>query len=122
MTRVVLPSGQWAELREPKTLTNGQRKPFMLAFTRAIQQSGTEAAPAAALAIGDAAIVVLVDSWSLDKKLPSDEPSVLDELDIGTYDTLMRECAERIPELEQSLEPGPPKPSRAPNKRTRAAK
>lgn len=122
-TRVELPDGQWAELREPASLTNGQRKPFMLAFTRAVQQStsGTDESAAATLAVGDATIVVLIDSWSLDKKLPCDEPAVLDELDIGTYDTLAKACAALIPDLEQSLAPSPPKPSPAQRKRSRAA-
>lgn len=84
--RVELTNGNWAELKEPETLRNRDRKALLLAI------DGIEGNVAKALAMSDALLERLVVEWSLDLPLPTKGSDSLDELLPGDADILFRNC------------------------------
>lgn len=156
MQQVELENGQSATLRDPATLTNGQRRPIVLAsdryrkahleplvvreLQRAVaqkdeqRQSDLLAAIALGaddetetLRVGEVAITVLVESWTLDLPLPIDNPTldddgniigskVLDDLTAWDYDRLQRAAGRLVPDLRWTE---PPAPKEQPSRRSR---
>lgn len=85
--RLDLRDGSWVELRDPKELTNGQRKPFM----RAIAVANAEDADAV-LRVSETACEVLITAWSFPFPIPSEKLESLDDLKALTYDEIVKAC------------------------------
>lgn len=138
---VELENGKSAELREPATLTNGQRRPIVAAsrkflnvdldpqirleLQRAVARKDTERQnelltaiqigldESAPFKVGEVTITVLVESWTLDLPVPSEQPvhddqgvligsSVLEEISAWDYDRLQRAAGEILPQINWS--------------------
>ena len=80
---IVLPSGAKVTLKDPSLLRVRDRKNVMRAGDK---ETGDLAK---ALALGDAVVAMLVDSWSFDLIIPSVRIESLDELEIKDYDALV---------------------------------
>ena len=81
---VTLPSGAKVVLKDPSTLRVKDRKNVMKSADNAIGGDLTKA-----LALGDALIAMLVESWSFDLIPPSIKLESLDELTMTDYDALV---------------------------------
>ncbi len=102
MSRVDLPSGGWAELREPKGITNGQRK----TVTRAWESSEGGDIQKAMDGV-DAIIRLLVTSWSFDTTIPADNPAALDDLLAVDYDALFAVAKDAMTSLFPNFDVDP---------------
>lgn len=97
--RIELPSGAWAELRDPKSVTNRERRPLL-------ERVESEASPGAPLVtklgFGDRLVCLMVASWSYDLGLPKDHPEVLEDVPGLDLDTLYLEVMkpENMPFLD----------------------
>ena len=80
---VTLPSGAKVVLKDPSTLRVKDRKNVMRSADNAVGGDLTKA-----LALGDALIAMLVESWSFDLIPPSIKLESLDELTMADYDAL----------------------------------
>ena len=77
MTRLDLPGGAWAELRDPDAVTERQRKPFIGALGRAAKAEGAEDGGLSAMIdVQDTLVMAMVVSWSF-------------ELTVGAADSLL---------------------------------
>ena len=81
---VKLPSGATVTLKDPATLRVKDRKNVMRSADNAEGGDLTKA-----LALGDALIAMLVESWSFDLIPPSIKLESLDELTMTDYDALV---------------------------------
>jgi hypothetical protein len=81
---VKLPSGATVVLKDPSTLRVKDRKNVMRTADNAIGGDLTKA-----LALGDALVAMLVESWSFDLMPPSVKMESLDELTMADYDALV---------------------------------
>lgn len=81
---VTLPSGAKVVLKDPSTLRVKDRKNVMKSADNAVGGDLTKA-----LALGDALIAMLVESWSFDLIPPSIKLESLDELTMVDYDALV---------------------------------
>lgn len=108
-TRVELPEGAWAELRDPRTLTNGQRKPLTRLLATAprvdsetlVDKAGKPVKVidnASILELGETCVRVFVDSWSLSLPVPSVDPSSVDNIPARVFDVLEAACTALIDE------------------------
>jgi hypothetical protein len=79
--QISLPSGATVELRDPKSFKQKDRRKIYEAVVG-------EATTASGLAMQDALIASLIESWSLDLIPPSVKIESLGELDIADYDAL----------------------------------
>jgi len=85
MSKVVtLPSGATVTLKDPSTLRVKDRKNVMRSADNAVGGDLTKA-----LALGDALIAMLVETWSFDLIPPSVKLESLDELTMVDYDALV---------------------------------
>lgn len=100
---VFLPSGASVILRDPSTIRHKDRK---LLF-KALDSSG-EGEMSRVFAMGDALMILLVESWSLEAPVPSVSPDSLDEMEIADYDALVEHTKELqkvlFPNLSDSVE------------------
>ena len=94
--QVSLPSGATVTLRDPKTIRHKDRK---LLFKQ-LDNTG-EGEMSRVFAMGDALVILLVESWSLDAPIPSVSAESLDEMEISDYDALV----EHTKELQKVLFP-----------------
>ena len=119
MSRVDLPDGQWAELDDPRRVTERKRRPYLSAMTAASASTANlprdgngeidnrffgaeqQAAYDASL---DALTVCLVKAWSYD--LPVVADSLLD-LPVGAVDALRAECGKLHDQLLPNFAPSP---------------
>ena len=90
MERIDLPSGGWAELRDPKTLRAKDKRRVL----KNIKGTPDEENPvAASLDTTDGMVCMMVTAWEIpympDAALPGDAPEMLDELEIPDYDVLL---------------------------------
>ena len=77
MTRLDLPAGAWAELRDPDAVTERQRKPFIGALGRAAKAEGSEdGGLSAMIEVQDTLVLAMVVSWSFESPIVAD--SLLD--------------------------------------------
>ena len=81
MSEIVLPSGITVVLRDPKTFKQKDRRKIYEAIEG-------DATVANGLAMQDALIAILVESWSLDLIPPSVKIDSLGELELADYDRL----------------------------------
>jgi hypothetical protein len=88
--RVELPSGGWAELRDPTTVTNAERKPIMAEMVKAADGKARSEGEAAeeGYAVSEALIRLMVGKWSFDLPLPVQDPTVLERIPALDYDRL----------------------------------
>ncbi len=96
--RVDLPSGAWAEFRDPHSVTNRERRPLV---DRAEADTGPGSSLVSQLSFGERLVILMVDAWSYDMPLPRADAKVLDDLPAMDLDKLMIEVAkdERRPFL-----------------------
>jgi hypothetical protein len=84
---VPLPSGGWAEYRDPATIRAKDKRQII----RAIENP--DRAAAASLDITEGVVCMFVERWQIpylpDAPLPREMPSILGELTIGDYDALI---------------------------------
>lgn len=102
MPRVELKDG-WAVLRDPDTLTNGQRKPFMrLLATMPTRPDGTPDISRAdadkIFEFGEAILTAFITEWSFGP-LPAEDPDALDNLPAVVYDGLQVKAGELLGEM-----------------------
>lgn len=81
--QITLPSGVSVTLRDPKTIKYGDRKKLY----KSIDTEGSDLAKA--LAMNDALISILIESWSLQIPVPAIKADSIDELEVGDYDALV---------------------------------
>lgn len=120
--RVELSRGQWADLRDVDELTNGQRRPFMLAVAElsALTEPNVDGTPsltgarepakaaAALLATGDALLGALVSAWSFELPIPSADPASLEAIPARDYDALQAAAQEAMPSVVGAADPTRP--------------
>jgi hypothetical protein len=92
--------GAWVELRDPRELKSGDKKRVLRSIT------DTDTKMAAGIDMSDGLIAMLVTNWQLPSPLPlpSQDPAVLDMLEIPDYDKL----TELIEPARELLFPGSP--------------
>ena len=95
---VKLPSGATVTLKDPSTLRVKDRKNVMRTADNAIGGDLTKA-----LALGDALVAMLVESWSFDLIPPSIKMESLDELTMADYDALVEHTKDAQKYLFPSL-------------------
>ncbi len=83
--RIDLPSGGWCELRDPKSITNRERKPLV---EHAEAESGEDASLVAKLGFADRLVSLMVASWGYDFPIPKERPESLDDMPAIDLDTL----------------------------------
>lgn len=105
--RVDLTDGQWAELRDPSRLTNKQRRPLQIAGLKIAKfdKDGTPTEvdtsdPVAVLDFGEALVLALVESWSFDKPVPSEDPASLDDMLGSDYDLIVMKSMDAWTEVQ----------------------
>lgn len=96
--QITLPSGATAELRDPKSFKQKDRR-------KIYEVVDADATVASGLAMQDALIASLIESWSLDLIPPSIKLESLGELEIADYDVLQGYAQEAMkvlfPQLNQ---------------------
>ena len=122
MTHVPLPDGQWAELMDPRKVSERKRRPYVTAMTafNAVaprdekgellsMQIGAEAAGLLDRAL-DLLTVALVKAWSFEQSpgvaLPVEVES-LQDLPVDAFDDLRREVNKLSPALLPNFDPTP---------------
>lgn len=80
---ITLPSGMKVTLRDPKKIKYGDRKKLYTS----IDIEGSDLVRA--LAMNDALIAILIESWSLDLPVPAVSPDSINELEVSDYDALV---------------------------------
>lgn len=85
--RVELPDDHWAEMREPESVTAGDRRRFIAAAE--MTEGGDTSKTLGAM---NTLIALLVTAWDLGP-LPAQYPDVLDELSMPVYDALLGAAA-----------------------------
>jgi hypothetical protein len=94
---IVLPSGATVEIRDPKTIKQGDRRKVFSVI------NGDVADVKTGLQVVDAVMAVMIDSWTLDLLPPSVKVESLDELSIPDYDCLQEEANEYMSNLFPAL-------------------
>ena len=110
MTRLDLPGGAWAELRDPEAVTERQRKPFIGALGRAAKAEGSEdGGLTAMIEVQDTLVMAMISSWSFELPIAAD--SLLD-LPHKTVSALRTACtkfqAELLPDFGVDPDPASP--------------
>lgn len=110
MDKIDLPGGGWAALRDPDTVTERQRKPFIKAVGRAGNLAGFEDGGIGALLdVQDALVLALVDSWSYDGPVTAD---ALEDLPHKAISSLRLACQafrdELLPDFGPTPDPASP--------------
>jgi hypothetical protein len=95
--QIKLPSGALVTLKDPKTLKVKDRKRVL----RASEVEGGELSKA--IALSDALIAMLIESWTFDLLIPSVKLDSLDELEMADYDALVEMTKEAQEVLFPSL-------------------
>jgi hypothetical protein len=89
--RIDLPSGGWAQLRDPKTLRAKDKKRAMTNI------ADHEKLIAAGYDLTEGLIAILVTAWEIpylpNAPVPSEEIGLLGELEIADYESLVEACA-----------------------------
>lgn len=86
MTRIDLPSGGWAELRDPAEVKQKDRKKVLLALDE------VDGAFAESFRSAEMIVAIAVEKWSFDFPIPSVDLTSLDELSIPDSDALGAAC------------------------------
>lgn len=94
---ITLPSGATVTLRDPKTIKYGDRKKLY----KSIDGEGSDLSRA--LAMNDALVSILIESWSLQIPVPAIKADSLDELSITDYDALVEHTKDAQTALFPSL-------------------
>lgn len=95
--KVTLPSGATVTLKDPKMLRVKDRK----AVLKSSEIEGGELSRA--MALGDALVGMMVESWSFELPIPSIKIDSLGELEMRDYDALVEETKEAQSYLFPSL-------------------
>jgi hypothetical protein len=109
--RVDLPNGQWAELRDPESITNKERYQFQKKRIPQLIDAAARESRQSAMDVGEAEIAtqaaeaIMVDmltGWSFDLPLPKDRPDVFedDAFDFACYDNLISACEPLVAALK----------------------
>ncbi len=88
--RVELPSGGWAILRDPMTVTNRERKPILAEMARQedLKDVPTGQQTLERVTIAEMYVRTLVKAWSFDLPIPSVDPSSMDDIPSLDHDML----------------------------------
>lgn len=105
MDKIDLPGGAWAQLRDPDTVTERQRKPFIHAVGRVSKADEMSDGGLSALVdVQDALVLAMVESWSFDAPVSAD--GLLD-LPHKAATALRLACTPFQPELMPDFGPTP---------------
>jgi hypothetical protein len=85
--RITLSGGNWAQLRDPESFRQRDRKALLLGMD-AVEGGDL----ARGLAVMDKVLALLVESWSYELPVPSVDEASLEELSIADYDALSKAC------------------------------
>ncbi len=85
--RIDLPSGNWVKFRDPKSVTNRERRPLM---EHAEEETAEGAGLVRNLSFAERLVALMVGEWSYPHPLPSAKPEVLDDLPALDLDTMMQ--------------------------------
>jgi len=96
---VKLPSGNTVTLRDPKSLTHGDRKKILASTREAKDWSIAERG----FAMNDALLAIIIDEWSFELLPPSVRVESIDELAPDDYDALSVEADKAMAVLFPSL-------------------
>ena len=110
MTKIDLPGGAWASLRDADAVTERQRKPFVTAMGKASKYEGMDDSGfAAILDLQDALVLAMVESWSFEAPVNAD--GMLD-LPAKTVDALRKACQpfqkDLLPDFAPTPDPASP--------------
>ena len=88
--RVELPSGGWAVLRDPTTVTNRERRPILAEMARQEDRKNVPLGEQTLerVTIAEMYVRVLVKQWSFELPIPSVQPGSLEDIPSLDYDTL----------------------------------
>lgn len=99
---ITLPSGAQVTLKDPKKLRVKDRKTIM----KSSEVEGGDLTRA--MALGDALIAIMIESWTFELPLPSVKIDSLGELEMGDYDFLVEASKEAqnylFPTLSETVE------------------
>ena len=95
--QITLPSGATVELRDPKSFKQKDRRKIYEAI------GSGEATASAGIAMQEALIASLIESWSFDLVPPSVKIESLGELEIPDYDALVERATDAMTILFPSL-------------------
>lgn len=101
MSRIELPDGGWAELRDIDTISKGERDRVVRLYQT------TDDNVEAAMLVSDEMVKILVTSWSLENPLPSQEPQVIERLPFKVFDALANVALAMLPDLVPDFGPNP---------------
>lgn len=104
--RVELAGGAWADLRDPASLRNRDRKALLLPL-----DAVTGGDIAKGLALIDELLATLVTAWSFDLPLPSVDRGSLDELTCADADRLTKAAEAARAALFPDFDPSPDRSS-----------
>ena len=103
--QISLPSGNTVVLRDPTTLTHGDRKKM---FAAASNQEGL----LQNLSMIDGLIAILIKEWTFDMIIPSIHLASLDKLSIADYDALAKAAQDAqnvvFPDFKDDTNPDSP--------------
>ena len=110
MDKVSLPGDAWAQLRDPDTVTERQRKPFVTAIGRVAKADGMDDGGMGALFdVQDCLVLAMVQEWSFEFPVTAD--GLLD-LPHKAISALRVECAkfqdELMPDFGPTKDPDTP--------------
>jgi hypothetical protein len=115
--RVTLPSGGWAELKDPRSVRAKHRRAALDSMNMERLQNPT---PGISLDMLDGLMLMIIERWHLpyrsDSVSPSTDPEALGELELPDYDTLSEhmEPARKLlfpqPASVDDVRPGSPTP------------
>lgn len=104
MDKIDVPGG-WAKLRDPDTVTERQRKPFMKAVGRAGNlQAADDGGISLLVEVQDALVLAMVEEWSFDAPITADG---LEDLPHKAITALRVACQEFREELLPDFGPTP---------------
>lgn len=105
-TRVDLTGGHHAVLRDPRVISNGERKRMIMTLQQV--ENDLERGLTAA----ERVVALMLHSWTLPVPLPSEKPDVLDDLSIVDMDRLSKAAQEGtkllFPNAQVSSDPASP--------------
>jgi hypothetical protein len=103
MPKIDIPSGGWVSMREPSSITHGERKALIRAW-EADKRDGVDKG----IDFTESLIALFVEEWSLEGvPVPSKDRTVLDGLPVHDYDTLSHTVTEYQQRMYLKFDPDP---------------
>ncbi len=124
--RIVFPDGSWVTFRDPTTMTNRQRRPYMDLLFKMQNKKWTPSEDSeSAWKWGAASTFMVVGKWSRDEEIPLDFDLyllLLEEMPVTFVDPMMLEVSRFLMGQIEELEDPPTKRARKPAAKTTASR